>query len=82
MRTNEGTNYEDSSMQKVIAMSKFIGSLGTRLVSLIYIAIPASAFAEKSTSLSTVASRINGESLVYFILLIFIAYLFFRKPLP
>ena len=44
--------------------------------------ISSQSFADNSESLQTFATRVNGEALVYFILMLFIAYLFFRKPLP
>jgi len=43
---------------------------------------PGVVVAENALTIQSFATRINGESLMYFILLLFIGYLFFRKPLP
>ena len=69
-------------MHKAIAMSMVVGLLRTSLISFCLILFPTLIFADDSTSLNNFATHINGESLMYFILIIFIGYLFFRKPLP
>lgn len=76
-------------MQKVFAMSKGIEQIRKSLNSFPYysliislVSFPVLVSAENANELRVAASRINGESLVYFILLLFIGYLFFRKPLP
>lgn len=59
------------------------GKLLKSVLSAAVVLLPVSlAAAEGENSVQNLATRINGESLVYFILLLFIGYLFFRKPLP
>lgn len=65
-------------MRKVYTKTKAIGRIRMILSAGIFTLFPVTAFAE----LQSFAAQVNGESLMYFILLLFIGYLFFRKPLP
>ena len=64
-------------MNRVVAFFKVLMRLSS--VSLLCMMF-STAYA--NNDISNAASRINGESLVYFVLLALILYLFFRKPLP
>jgi hypothetical protein len=66
-------------MQKVFAMIK--GGIAGMIYFAVLFLLPAVALADDS-EVKGWTSHINGESLMYFILLLFIGYLFFRKPLP
>lgn len=66
-------------MRKVpMIIENAVTKLGTGMLML----CPAVTWADSDRNIQSFAARINGESLMYFMLLLFIGYLFFRKPLP